>query len=153
VIGYDRGNMTHEYEGRYRTKHAPGSRPDPDLERHLRSKAKEGHLPCSSAFAAVEKTGATPAEIGRAADLLELKITKCQLGLFGYGKGKRNIVEPAQQVSEGLAKALREAVVDGRLSCLKAWDIARQFGLSKMEITAACERLSVPLGPCQLGTF
>ncbi len=145
--------MTHEYEGRYREKHARGSQVDSSLAKRLGEKARDGRLTCSSAFTVAAATGASPGEIGRTADLLELRITKCQLGLFGYGSERRNIVEPAETVSEELEQALREAVVNGRLPCEKAWEIAEQFGLSKMEIASACERLKLRLGLCQLGTF
>jgi hypothetical protein len=145
--------MTHEYEGRYRTKHASQTQVDPSLAKQVCDVAKDGLLPCSSAFIVADKTGASPAEVGQAADLLELKITKCQLGLFGYGKGKRNIVEAAEQISDELAQALQKATVNGRLPCERAWEIAERFGLPKMTITSACERLNIRLGFCQLGTF
>lgn len=152
-IGYDEGTMTHEYEGHYRAKHAGDIELDPALAKRLYEKARDGHLSCSSAFTIAEETGASPIEIGRAADLLELKITKCQLGLFGYMRKKRNIVEPAERVPGELEQALQEGVVNGRLSCKRAWDIARRFGISKTKITSACERLNIRLGPCQLGAF
>lgn len=145
--------MTHEYEGHYRAKHAPNIQLDPALAKIVREKSKDGHLTCSSAFTIAKKTGASPTEVGRAADLLEIKISKCQLGLFGHMKEKPNIVEPEGKVSAELEQALREGMVNGTLPCRKAWDIAWRFGLSKIKITAACERLNIRLGPCQLGTF
>lgn len=145
--------MTHEFEGHYRGKHPVDARPDPQLARELRAKAADGRVSCAAAFAIVRECGSNPEAVGRAADLLELKITKCQLGLFGYKKEKRNIVEPAESVAEDLKRALRGATSEGRLSCKEAWDLARRFGLSKMEITAACEKLSIPIASCQLGTF
>lgn len=146
-------DMTHEYEGRYRTKHAPRTEVDPSLANQLCSVAKDGTLPCSSAFIVSDKTGTSPTEVGQAADLLELKITKCQLGLFGYGKGRRNIVEAVEKVSDERGQALHKATVNGRLPCKRAWEIAERFGLPKMAITSACERLNIRLGSCQLGTF
>jgi hypothetical protein len=145
--------MTHEYEGRYKTKHDSDAALNPALAEKVGSKATDGRLTCSLAFAVAEETGSSPAEIGRTADLLELKITQCQLGLFGYGKGRRNIVEPAESVSRALEQALSEAAGEGRVSCKKAWQIAEQFGLSKMDVTAACEKVGIRLGICQLGTF
>lgn len=145
--------MTHEFEGHYRSKHAPNIQLDPALAKRVREKAEDGHLPCASAFTIAEERGTSPDEVGRVADLLEIKITKCQLGLFGYIKERRNIVEPAGRVSGELERALQKGMINGRLPCKKAWEIARDFGLSKTEITAACERLNIRLGFCQLGTF
>jgi hypothetical protein len=145
--------MTHEYEGHYRAKHAPDTQVNPTLAKRLNENATDGRLTCSSAFTVAAETGTNSAEVGRAADLLELKITKCQLGLFGYRRERRNIAEPAEHVSEELEEALRGAIVNGTLSCKRAWDIAVRFGMSKMAVTSACERLNIRLGPCQLGTF
>ena len=145
--------MTHEYDGRYREKHSLNIQLDPTLTKLVSETAKDGRLACASAFTIAKETGANPTDVGRAADLLEIKIAKCQLGLFGYTKKKRNIVEPAETVSAELEQAFREGLVEGRLPCKKGWDIAERFGLSKMEITAACERLNIRLGHCQLGTF
>ena len=145
--------MTHEFEGHYRAKHAADFQVNATVAKRLRDKAEDGRLTCASAFAVVEETDVTPTDVGRTADLLELKITQCQLGLFGYGQGKRNIVSPAKKVPEGLGQALQNALVEGRLSCHKAWDIAKRFSLSKMEVTSACERLNIRFCSCQLGTF
>ncbi|NIS67891.1 MAG: hypothetical protein GTO12_02750 [Proteobacteria bacterium] len=146
-------DMTHEYEGRYRTKHAPHTRTDPDVAKIVREKSRDKHLTCKSAFGIVHESGASPDEVGQVADLLEIKITTCQLGLFGYGRKKRNIVGPAEKVSAELEEALRKGLVNGKLPCKGAWEVADRFGLSKMEITAACERLGIRFSRCQLGTF
>ena len=153
AIGYDYHEMTHEYEGHYRAKYGADLRLDPALAKCVHEKATDGHLTCASAFSISEKTGAGPAEVGRAADLLEIKITQCQLGLFGHMKERRNIVEPAKQVSMALEQAIQDRLISGKLPCKEAWEVAKRFGLSKIEITGACERLNIRLGPCQLGTF
>jgi len=145
--------MTHEYEGHYRKKHTPDTQLDSSLAKRVGEKTTDGRFTCSSAFTVAAETGASPAEIGQTADLLELKITKCQLGLFGYVSERRNIAEPAEHVSEELEEAVRGAIVNGTLSCKRAWDIAVRFGMSKMAVASACERLNIRLGPCQLGTF
>ena len=69
--------MTHEYEGHYRTKHESDAEPDPTLAKLIREKAKDDRLPCASAFTVAEMAGASPREVGRVADLLEMKITEC----------------------------------------------------------------------------
>jgi hypothetical protein len=145
--------MTHEYEGRYRAKHPANTSVDPTVASLIRAKSKEGRLTCAVAFAIAEEAETSPAVIGQAADLLETKITQCQLGLFGHGEGRGHIAKPAQTVPEALAAVLRAKAVDGRLPCAAAWELAKQFGLPKTRITAVCERLMIRVGPCQLGVF
>jgi hypothetical protein len=94
-----------------------------------------------------------PSEVGRALDLLEIRIIKCQLGLFGHEKGKRLIVKPAETVPQDLEEAIRAGLVNGRLPCVIAWEIAKRFNVPKMGITSACERLNLHISRCQLGAF
>ncbi len=110
-------------------------------------------MPCESAFRIVEELGVAPAEVGRAVDLLEIKISNCQLGLFGHVEGKRLIVKSAESVSAELEDALRKGLVNGKLPCSTAWEIVRRFWMPKMGITAACEKLGIRIKPCQLGSF
>jgi hypothetical protein len=145
--------MTHEFRGRYRVKRTSDSAVDPSLARLIRERAEDGRLPCAVAFAIAGQAKATPDEVGRALDLLETKIIRCQLGLFGYGKERQNIVQPAEKVSAELENAIRGSLFNGKLPCKTAWEIADRFGLSKMEITAACEKLNLRISACQLGTF
>jgi len=49
--------------------------------------------------------------------------------------------------------AIRAALVDRRLPCASAWDIAKTFGVRKMVVSAACEALGIKIKPCQLGAF
>jgi hypothetical protein len=97
--------------------------------------------------------GIKASETGYALDVLEIKIIKCQLGLFGYEGGQRLIVEPAETLPPELEKALHSGLVDGRMPCATAWGIAKRFDLPKMSITSACEKLNLRISQCQLGTF
>jgi hypothetical protein len=76
--------MTHADKGHYAAKHAPGQRPDEKISVLVRSKVEEGKLPCADAERIGADLGATMAEIGLTLDLLEVRIRRCQLGLFGY---------------------------------------------------------------------
>jgi hypothetical protein len=127
------------------------------LEEALRGRLdSEGKLPCAAAFVAVADLGVEPALVGEAADRMEIRLSRCQLGLFGYGpkaEGKHKIVEPADEVSSGLAQAIRDSASGGRLSCRAAWEIATALGIARMEVAAAAEFLEVKIGSCQLGAF
>ena len=144
--------MSRKDAGHYATKHGPGVVVHPALEHALLNRASDGTLLCAAAFDVVKALGASPQAVGQAADVLELRLVECQLGLFGYRPGKR-IVEPAASVSPELEKAILTALVGERLSCKTSWDIARKFGIQKMMVSAACEAMGVKMGPCQLGAF
>jgi hypothetical protein len=91
-------------------------------------------------------------KVGETLDLLEIRLKRCQLGLFGFA-GKKLIVEPAAEVSPELEKAIRGSLADRRLSCLSAWKIADEMGIARMDVTSACEALKIKIKPCQLGAF
>jgi hypothetical protein len=94
----------------------------------------------------------SPAEVGFTTDILEIRIVKCQLGLHGFYPEKR-IVKPAENVSQTLEKAIRDSLVDGKLDCAGAWDIAKRLGIARMDVSSACEGLKIKISSCQLGAF
>ena len=147
--------MTHSDAGRYSAKHGAGVRPDERITGAVREKAAEGALPCAEA----ERIGAAldvkMEEVGRTLDLLELRIGRCQLGLFGYGPEYKagKAVQPASSVAKDLEEAIRGRLADGRLPCRAAWEIAVELGITRMEVSAACETQKIRIKPCQLGAF
>lgn len=144
--------MTHSDAGRYSAKHAPGTSPDERIAAAIREKSAKGTLACAEA----ERIGAALEvkleEVGRTLDLLELRIGGCQLGLFGYGPGGK-AVRPAAAVAPDLAAAIRGRLDGGKLPCRAAWQIAEEFKITRMEVSAACETGQVRIKPCQLGAF
>jgi len=144
--------MTHEDAGHYRLKHPSQTRLDPKIAEALKEKAKNNKISCASAHKIADETGATPAEVGLALDLLEMRITNCQLGLFGHSPEKK-VVRSSETVSPELEKAIRNSLEDNRISCLSCWEIAARFGIARMDISAACEALGVKIGLRQLGAF
>lgn len=147
--------MTHIEQGKYRGKHAVDRKLDARIAEEIRKEAKETHLACARASRIAEKLGVSIEEVGVNADLLEIKIDQCQLGLFGYGrtKGKHSIIEQPETVGEELEKAIREALVDDRLPCLSAWNIADEFQMTKKAVCAAADKLGIKSSKCQLGVF
>jgi hypothetical protein len=112
----------------------------------------DGAMPCPLAFQAASELNLTPAEIGRAIDLMEIRLSKCQLGLFGYSPVSR-IIQPAESVPEDLEAAIRKALSDGRLPCADAFRISKEFRLAKIRVSSACEKLKIKISSCQLGAF
>lgn len=133
-------------------KHRSGQKPDPAIEIKLRDRCPSGELPCAVAFDIAKVLGVSPAAVGRTADLINCRLVKCQLGLFGYTPEKK-IVRAAESVDETLTKALRESLTNDRLPCATAWEIAGRLQLRKMAVSSACETLGIKIKPCQLGAF
>ena len=144
--------MTHEDYGHYAQKHPSDTQRNPAVAEAVKARTADGKIPCAVAFDIAREANVSPREVGLTIDTLETKLTKCQLGLFGYGSQKR-VVTTADRVSSELQEAIRQSLVQGKLPCKAAWDIAEEFGLGKMEVSAACEALKIKISSCQLGTF
>jgi hypothetical protein len=127
-------------------------KPDAEIQNKIVQRAKEGELPCAVAFDAADQLGITPEAVGQYADRAKLRLTKCQLGLFGYQPEKR-LVKPADAVAPELETAIRTELVNDRLPCKSAWMLAEKFGVRKMAVSGACETLRIKIKPCQLGAF
>lgn len=144
--------MTHEDEGHYSAKHPHGTSANPALTAALTERAQDGRVSCTAAHELAAAFKVAPAEVGKTADLLELRIVECQMGLFGYSPEKR-IVKPADEVSDELRDSLQRYAANGRISCATCWKIADDLGLEKMTVSSACERLVIKVRHCQLGAF
>jgi hypothetical protein len=86
-------------------------------------------------------------------DLLEKRIRRCQLGLFGYGLKKTKAVKPSAMVTKTLKTAIRKAMVDDSITCQATWELARNMGLTRLEVSSACEAMKIKISTCQLGAF
>ena len=98
------------------------------------------------------KLNVSPADVGTAIDLLEVRITQCQLGLFGHGKEK-NIPPLPDKIDSEVESAINSSLADGRLPCSTAWEISKRFKMSKPMVAAICEKMKIKISPCQLGAF
>jgi hypothetical protein len=125
---------------------------DPVIRESLERNAEKGELACAVAFRLADELQKSPAAIGEAADLLSIRLVKCQMGLFGYAPEKK-IVKAAPRVDPDLEAAIRRGLENGRLPCRTAWELAQSFNVSRMGVSAACEALGIKIKPCQLGAF
>ncbi len=144
--------MTHADRGNYKAKHSSTSKLNEKIAKALKKKTADGKITCADASDVADELGATMKEVGLAIDLMEVRLNKCQLGLFGYGSEKI-VVKPAEAVQGSLENAIRSGLVNSRLPCAVAWGIAKTFCIPKMAISAACETLKIKIKPCQLGAF
>ena len=144
--------MTHEDEGHYANKHPRDRKVAPEIAEAVKERAPEGSIACAAAFKVVGGLNVEPSEVGFTIDSLEIKITHCQMGIFGYPEGKRPI-KPPESVPDDLKKAIEGSLVEGKLPCKRAWEVAEEFRIGKMDVSSACETLKVKVSKCQLGAF
>ncbi|MBP1710130.1 MAG: conserved hypothetical cytosolic protein [Deltaproteobacteria bacterium] len=144
--------MAHQDKGKYFKKHPDGTKVREDLKQEILKQVKDNNIACRAAEKIAQKMNASLREIGVGIDLLNFNIVQCQLGLFGFDS-KQKRVPAAASVSPNLETAIREALVDNRLSCLAAWEIADRLKIKRLDVCAACEKLKIKVKPCQLGAF
>lgn len=142
----------HRHKGEYSKKHKGQRKLNEKIVKALREKEKDGEIPCAVAHQIAKELDVSPKEVGYTMDMLEIAIVKCQLGLFGY-KPEKKIIKPAEKISEELKKEIEAELEDGKLSCKKAWEIAKRLGIGKMEVSSACEAMGIKIKECQLGAF
>lgn len=127
------------------------------LEQAIRDALTNDQLPCAVAFKVAEDQGARPDEVGDLATELDIRVSHCQLGLFGYGpktEGLHKILKPAEAVSDDLGMAIRKHMTgDGDITCASVWAVAETLGIAKMEAAAAVEAMELHLIDCQLNCF
>ena len=127
------------------------------LVKEIQAALEQGQLPCERAFEVAKRLKVTPLQVGNASDEAHIALSRCQLGLFGYGpksEGKHKTVRALDKVPADLESAIRAAVKkDGNISCAAAWRIAAKLKVEKMTVSNAAETLGVRILPCQLGAF
>jgi hypothetical protein len=128
------------------------NRLDPRFRRLLDGTVKDNRIACVQVFEIVKQVPITLSDAGKALDTLGIRLTHCQLGLFGYQPEKK-IVQPIADPEPGLSEAIRSAAEGDVLSCRRCWELASEGGVPKMRISGICETLGIRIKPCQLGAF
>jgi hypothetical protein len=144
--------MTHLDRGHYSKKHSGEKSVDPALAKAVEERALDERITCAAAWKIASDFRAPAGEVGFTIDMLEIRIIRCQMGIFGYEPEKK-AVKPMDDVPAGLENAIRDKLVDGKLTCAQAWEIASILEIPKMHVSSACETLGVKIKNCQLGAF
>jgi len=118
---------------------------------------KDGQIHCAAAHRVAERLGVKPLFVGEQADEIGIRITRCQLGLFGYAQKKgmpgyravRKLDEPPETASASVQKAADH----GKIPCCTLWHLARRHGLTKRDAGNIAETLELKVTTCQLGCF
>jgi len=143
--------MTREDAGNYAGKRR-GAKLNKTIAAKIKERISDNRISCSDAHSIAAALNVAPDEVGTAIDLLEVRIIKCQLGLFGHGKEKKIPALP-DTIDPDFEPAIRSALVNGLLACSAAWDIAKRFNVSRATVSAVCEKMKIKISPCQLGAF
>jgi hypothetical protein len=143
--------MTHEDTGNYAEKRR-GAELNETIGARIKEKTSEKRISCAEVHTIAAELSVAPADVGVAVDLLELRIIKCQLGLFGYGKEK-NIPVLSEKINPDIELAIKSCLINDRLPCSASWEIAKKFNVSKPMVAAVCESMKIKISPCQLGAF
>ena len=130
---------------------------DETIAAAIRARLEDGRLTCPAAFAVADEVACPPSAVGETADALTIKLTACQLGLFGFpghAKGWAAAGVASLPVAEGLEQAIRdERDEQGEIGCVELWRLAVRFDVSRMQLGYVTDRLGIPIRRCQLGAF
>ncbi len=133
-------------------KHDPDVRPDPLIEKEMRKRGANQEISCALAFEIAGGLGVGPEAVGLSADVLDIRLVKCQLGLFGHKPGNK-IVTAENASNQEVTDAVNGASENHRLSCETAWRIAARFDLSKLTVSNVCQANGIQIKNCRLGAF
>ena len=145
--------MTHEDAGHYAKKHQ-NIEIDNDIEEKLNKNSENGKISCPLVHSIAKSLSTTPEKIGIQADLLELRILHCQIGLFGWEQeSSGKLLDKSIEISDALQQELKTTVKDNRITCSGCWDIAKTLKIKKLEVSSACEKKGIKIKKCQIGAF
>ena len=128
-----------------------------DMVKAIEEISRDGQLACADAHDLAARLDMIPLDIAKVVNkATELRIDRCQLGLFGYGskpEGKHKILLPAARVPEEIEAAIQARVSKGAISCQAVWELAEEFKYPRLGIANITELLGLKVKPCQLGCF
>ena len=144
--------VTDQKNNKFPAKHQDRAQINNVIKNEILKQNKDSKLPCFVAFKIAKELQVSPGDVGKAVDLLNFRLAKCQLGLYGYQPKKRK-VKPKMPLDQGLKNAITDALVEGKLTCKKVWDIASLYNVHKLRVSCACEAMKIKIIKCQLGAF
>jgi hypothetical protein len=143
--------MAHQDKGHYAKKHQR-KKINKEITKLIQEKSDNSNLSCAAAHKLAKELNISPLEIGIQTDLMEFRITHCQLGLFGYQPEKKRI-DPSIDIPAELEDRIDSADDNGRIPCETCWQIAEDLKIKKLDLGSSCEKKGVRIKPCQLGAF
>lgn len=104
----------------------------------------DGELSCLKAFKVARLIGVKPIDMADVCESINIKITNCELGVFG----KLDFHDASLQTYQNLAQNYTQ---DKRMECRIIWDEAQKSTLKKVGSTV--KHSDIEVTNCQLGCF
>lgn len=104
---------------------------------------EDGKLSCLKAFKVARLIGKKPSEMSAITKNLKIKITDCELGVFGQLDFHAPNLE--------LYKELKEKYINNEMPCKTLWNEAQKSSLKIVGSTA--KHTDIEVTDCQLGCF
>lgn len=127
--------------------------PDESIRERFIQHVSDGKLACAEAFRLAREFNLPESEIGHYANLCDVHLEKCQIGLFGYGPCKKRLVEKKDHVDPDLVSAVKEKTTDGIIFCAAVFSISESLNIGKIDVGSACETLGIKIKKCRFGAF
>lgn len=107
---------------------------------------EDGKLSCLKAFKVARLIGMKPKDMAQVTKSMDIKITNCELGVFG----KLNFSELDDNIYDKLS---RNFAHEKKIDCEVAFHTARDKGVSLKKVGSAIINSDIKVKHCQLGCF
>ena len=104
-----------------------------------------GALSCVKAFKVAKLIGMEPKNIAQIAKDMNIKITNCELGVFG--KLEFN------DMNEDIYDILKKRSNNSKIECEVAWKIAQEKGQAINQVGSTIKNSNLKVSKCQIGCF
>jgi len=107
---------------------------------------ENGELSCIKAFKVAKLIGMKPSDMAEVAKAMNIKITNCELGVFG----KLQFKQMNEDIYDTLVKGSQE---NKKVNCEIAWKLAQEKGSTLKKVGASIKNSDLKVTHCQLGVF
>ena len=107
---------------------------------------EDGKLSCLKAFKVARLIGVKPKEMDAITKSLNIKITNCELGVFG----KLKFSDMDNNIYNKLSENFNQ---ESKVECQVAWYTAREKGASLKKVGSTINNSNIKVTHCQLGCF
>lgn len=107
---------------------------------------EDGKLSCLKAFKVARLIGVKPKDMDYITKAMNIKITNCELGVFG----KLNFSEMDDKIYNKLSENFNK---QKKVECEVAWYTARDKGASLRKVGSTINNSDIKVTHCQLGCF
>jgi hypothetical protein len=121
------------------------------LEGTVKSKLKEGNLPCGTAWKIAAEAGVPRIAVGEIVDRLGIRVTNCQIGCFKVDKSIHD--KAPEKIDEGILAILEELKARDALTCAAMHELAAKLKLTPMAVADVANARDIKVRNCQLGCF